>query len=417
MVTKIEGESEVLYDGGLNRKQLVRWRNSLFIIFALCGIGISSWAARIPAVADALHANTQQVGILLFGIAVGSIVGLTAGGHIVARIGAPATIAWGLTIGAIGFSVAGVGTVVGPSFLAVFIGLVFFGSAMGMCEVPMNVSGAAQERVARRSIMPIFHAFFSFGTMIGSGLAALAELWQIPLVAHIGFIAVFQVIMVQVAVRGLQSEQIVPDGEDALPDDHPSKTFRGRMSAWTNPLTLLIGLIVLGMAFAEGSANDWLAFAMVHGHGVDHATGAVVFGIFVTAMTAGRLLGVRLLDRYGRVPVLRGSALLAAVGLCIVIFVPNVPIAIVGVVLWGLGSALGFPVGMSAAADDPKMAAARVSAVATIGYFAFLVGPPLIGFLGQQFGILNALLSVLALVLVSGSVAYAARVRSGRPVG
>ena len=126
-------------------------------------------------------------------------------------------------------------------------------------------------------------------------------------------------------------------------------------------------------------------------------------------MTAGRLLGVVLLDRFGRVPVLRASALLSALGLLIVIFVPNAWLATIGVVMWGLGSALGFPVGMSAAADDPRTAAARVSAVATIGYFAFLVGPPLIGFLGEQVGILNALLVVLVLVGVSGIVSPAAR--------
>lgn len=183
---------------------------------------------------------------------------------------------------------------------------------------------------------------------------------------------------------------------------------------WRDSRTLLIGLIVLGMAFAEGSANDWLALAMVDGHGVDNATGAIVLGVFVTAMTVGRLLGVLVLDRYGRVPVLRASAVLATVGLLIVIFVPSAWIATIGVVLWGLGSALGFPVGMSAAADDPKTAAARVSAVATIGYCAFLVGPPLIGFLGEHIGLLHGLLVVLVLVALAGAVSQAAR--KPRPV-
>jgi len=148
---------------------------------------------------------------------------------------------------------------------------------------------------------------------------------------------------------------------------------------------------------------------MVDGHGVDNATGAMVFGIFVTAMTVGRVGGVYLLDRFGRVPVLRVSAVFAAVGLVVVIFSPFPWLAGVGVVLWGLGSALGFPVGMSAAADDPRNAAARVSAVATIGYLAFLVGPPLVGFVGEQVGLLNALLMVLALVAVAGIVSPAAR--------
>jgi cyanate permease len=91
------------------------------------------------------------------------------------------------------------------------------------------------------------------------------------------------------------------------------------------------------------------------------------------------------------------------------IFVPVFWIEIVGVVLWGLGASLGFPVGMSAAADDPQKAAARVSAVATIGYCAFLVGPPVIGFLGNEFGILHALLLVLILAALAGFVSFAAR--------
>jgi len=107
--------------------------------------------------------------------------------------------------------------------------------------------------------------------------------------------------------------------------------------------------------------------------------------------------------------VLRATAVLAVIGLLIVIFGPNIYIASVGVALWGLGASLGFPVGMSAAADDPKTAAARVSAVATIGYFAFLVGPPVIGLLGQEFGLLRALLVVLVLVVIAGVVSGAAR--------
>jgi cyanate permease len=126
-------------------------------------------------------------------------------------------------------------------------------------------------------------------------------------------------------------------------------------------------------------------------------------------MTVGRLTGVRVLDRFGRVPVLRATAVLAAVGLLLFIFVPVFWIDMVGVVFWGLGASLGFPVGMSAAADDPRRAAARVSAVASIGYLAFLVGPPTIGFLGNQFGILNALLLVLVLVAMAGTVSFAAR--------
>ena len=397
---------------GLSRPQVVAWRNALFVIFGLCGLSMASWASRIPAVKQALQVSTSSMGILIFGIAAGSIVGLLASSHVIARIGARRTIAVVLTVGAIGFAVAGFGVSIGPSYAVVMIGLIVFGSMFSICDVAMNLQGAVNERVLGRSIMPVFHAFFSFGTVIGAALGAAAEAIRLPIVVHLLIVALVFAAGALVASRFLQSEHVIEE-QSVAHDDH-SKTWQGRLSIWRDPRTLIIGLIVLGMAFTEGSANDWLALAMVDGHDTTKATGALVLGIFVASMTVGRLAGVSLLDRYGRVPVLRGSAVLAAIGLIMVIFVPTLWISIVGVVFWGLGASLGFPVGMSAAADDPKTAAARVSAVATIGYFAFLVGPPLIGFLGQHVGLLHALLVVLVLVALAGLASGAAREPSVR---
>ncbi|MBU1587130.1 MAG: MFS transporter [Actinobacteria bacterium] len=393
----------------LTRPQIVAWRNAVFAIFVLPGIAISSWVARLPAARDALEVGPAQVGFLIFGIAAGSIVGLLASSHIVARFGARATIAGGMIANALGLAIAGFGATFGPSFAVAFAGLLVFGAAAGCTDVAMNISGAANERALGRAIMPVFHAFFSFGTMIGAGLGALAEALGVPIALHLGLIAVIMIVGTLVTRPFVQDEHVLGDDGEPVPDDDHSKTWRGRLAIWKDPRTILIGVLVLGAAFAEGSANDWLAIAMVDGHGVSNATGALVFGIFVTAMTVGRLTGVFLLDKFGRVPVLRGSFLLASAGLLVVIFVPNPYIAMGGAVLWGLGSALGFPVGMSAAADDPRTAAARVSAVATIGYFAFLVGPPVIGLIGEHTGVLRALLVVLVLCAVGAIVAGGAR--------
>jgi predicted MFS family arabinose efflux permease len=97
----------------------------------------------------------------------------------------------------------------------------------------------------------------------------------------------------------------------------------------------------------------------------------------------------------------RLSAVVALVGLVLVVFGTLLPVAMLGAVLWGAGAALGFPVGMSAAADDPARSAARVSVVASIAYTAFLAGPPLIGFLGDQVGVLRALTTVAGLLVVA----------------
>lgn len=395
-----------VYPAGLNHGQVVAWRNGIFAIFAVCGIGIASWMARIPAVKDALDINTAQVGVLILGIAVGSITGLFAASHVIASFGTRRSMAWCLIAGPLGLALAGVGVTVGQQFWVVFVGLAIFGAGMSVCDVAMNLSGAVNERILGRTIMPVFHAFFSFGTMIGAGLGAAAEFAQVPIAVQAAVVSAVMVVAGLLGVMSTQSESVL---QADSPDEDHGTTWRERLGVWRDPRTLLIGVIVLGMAFAEGSANDWLSLTMVEGHGVDKSTGALVFGVFVTAMTIGRLAGVRILDRFGRVPVLRASAALAIIGLLMVIFVSTPWIAVVGVVLWGLGSALGFPTGMSAAADDPRTAAARVSAVATIGYSAFLVGPPLIGFLGEQFGLLNALLVVLVLIVIAGAVSHAAR--------
>jgi len=192
----------------------------------------------------------------------------------------------------------------------------------------------------------------------------------------------------------------------------PSRTERGEarspLRAWTEPRTLLIGLFVFAAAFTEGTGNDWLGVAMIDGYGAAPALGSLTLAVFLTAMTLGRWFGPGLLDRRGRVPTVRILGVTALAGLALVVYGQSVLIAMAGAALWGLGTALGFPVGMSAAGDDPRYAAGRVSVVATVGYVAFLAGPPLIGFLGQEVGTLRALTVTAGLValglLVSGAI-------------
>lgn len=388
------------------------WRNAVFVIFAGSGVFAASMAARIPTISLTLGLSTAQVGLLLFGIAVGSISGLLAAGHVVSTISAKNTIILTFLLAGIGITGAAFAIAVLHSFALSFAGLIVFGLALASCDVAMNISGAANEQALGRSIMPVYHGFFSLGTIVGAGIGTGAEALHIPLQLHITVVSIVLIVAVLLATRYL-----LPEGIDHASDGapHPPSTWRSRLAIWKEPRTILIGLIVLGMAFTEGSSNDWLSYAMVRGHGSTRATGALVYSIFVTAMTIGRLSGNRFLDRWGRVPVLRATAALAAVGLLLFIFVPLYWVEIVGVVLWGLGASLGFPVGMSAAADDPRKAAARVSAVATIGYCAFLVGPPAIGYLGNQFGILNALLLVLVLAALAGVVSFAARTPADAP--
>ncbi|WP_275558014.1 MFS transporter [Streptomyces sp. 5-6(2022)] len=132
-------------------------------------------------------------------------------------------------------------------------------------------------------------------------------------------------------------------------------------------------------------------------------------------MTVGRFVGGRFVDRYGRAAALCASAVVGAVGIALVILVDNQAVAAVAAVLWGIGASLGFPVALSAAGDSGDNSAARVSLAATVGYVAFLVGPPSLGHLGEQFGLRNALLVVLILVVAASFVTPAARTAHPAP--
>jgi hypothetical protein len=141
--------------------------------------------------------------------------------------------------------------------------------------------------------------------------------------------------------------------------------------AWREPRTLLIGVLVLCFAFTEGTANDWLAVALVDGHGTSEAVGALGFACFVSSMTVCRAAAGSLLSRFGRPLVLRASARSASVGCCWWCFGPALPFGRRRAPCCGEPEPRsGFPVGMSAAADDPHGAAVRVSVVSSIGYTA-----------------------------------------------
>ena len=386
----------------LSRSEVIGWRNAVFVVFALAGFAVASWLSRVPAVRDELAVSTSVLGFVLLGLAVGSMFGLSASSGVIERFGAARGLMLAVVATVIGLPVAAIGSALSSPVLT-FAGLAVFGFGNGMWDVAMNVSGAANERALGRAVMPLFHAAFSLGTVVGVGIGSLAEALRVPVIVHVSAAAVLVFVVAAIATRWFRSERTMEPQHEARPD------WRERLRVWREPRTLLIGLLVLGMAFAEGSANDWLPLAMVDGHGLQNDQGAVVLGVFLAAMTIGRLAGVVLLNRFGRIPVLRTAAVLAVIGLALVIFGPTPAIAIVGSVIWGLGASLGFPVGMSAAADDARMASARVSVVATIGYLAFLAGPPLIGILGDQVGLLHALLVVVVLVVISGLVSGAAR--------
>jgi fucose permease len=381
--------------------RLRRARVAVTVAFAVNGLVFASWISRVPALRDAFDLSGAQLGALLLCVSAGAVAALPSAGPVVHRIGAARTVAGGSALVAVGLVAAGLGIVTDAVVLS-GAGLVVVGAGTGMWDVAMNVEGAEVERRLGLPIMPRLHGWFSVGSVLGAGAGALAAWTGLPLSAQMLIVGPLNLLVVTVAARSFLLHG--PAARDA-----GTRTSSGVGRAWREPRILLVGLMTLGFAFTEGSANDWLAVALVDGFGASEAVGAAGFAVFVSAMTAGRLFGGPLIERWGRVPVLRVSALTSLAGLALVFVGDALPLALAGSVLWGLGAALGFPAGISAAADDPALAAARVSVVSSIAYTAFLAGPPLIGPLSDAVGMPAALVVVAAALALSLATAGAAR--------
>ncbi len=367
--------------------------------FMGAGFAFASWASRIPQYRDHLHLDPGGLGLVLFAIATGSIVALPLAGPIVSRFGSRAVVtAMALLLGVAMMTMAA-GYLIG--LVPVVLGLFLFGFANGMWDVAMNVQGAVVERLLGRSVMPRYHAGFSLGTVAGALIGAVMVALDLPVTAHLAVIGV--VVSGGVAI---QTRSFVADMHD---QEEASQPAARALDAWREPRTVLIGIFVLAFAFAEGTGNDWIGVALIDGYHAPKAVGTLAFAVFLTAMTTGRWFGPAVLDRYGRVPACRTLAVLATAGLALFVFGAVLPLAFAGALLWGLGTSLGFPVGMSAGADEPRLAPARVSVIASIGYCAFLGGPPLIGFLGDHITVLRALLAVAVLLALATMIAGATR--------
>jgi predicted MFS family arabinose efflux permease len=390
---------------------------AVYFAFIMCGFSMASWASRIPQIRDALGLTPSRLGLVLLAIAVGSIASLLLAGQIVAHFGSRRTVTAMAALLGVALSGAGLGYHAGVP--TVIVALFLFGFANGAWDVAMNVQGAMVERKLGKAIMPRYHAGFSVGTVAGALVGAAVVALQLSVTWHLIISAVLVAVVVMVSVQ-----QFLPDDDGTEPAVEPSQggpelykepePYREKetglartLATWREPRTLVIGVFVLAFAFTEGAGIDWISVAMIDGYGTTAAVGTLAFALFLAAMTVGRWFGPGLLDRYGRVPVVRVLAGVSLVGLLLFIFGQSTLVAFIGALLWGLGASLGFPVGMSAAADDPARAAPRVSVVASIGYCAFLGGPPLVGFLGDHITVLKGLIAVGVLLGISVMLASA----------
>ncbi len=417
------------YADSPEKRSASRWTTGILVVFMLLGIGFGSWLSRLPAVRDHLSASTLEMSVFGLVLALGAVTGLVLSGRSVTRLGPRRTLAIGVLAQALAMPAATILFWTGATVPAV-VCLAVFGFSFSTCDVAMNVSGAAAERALGKPRMPLLHAGYSMGSVSAMGLGALAEAARIPVPIHLSVLFALIAAGVLLALRPVPRDEhaavhgtsretspriTTHTGPVRIADAPDRAALRppSRYNPWRDPRVLLIGVVAMSMSLAEGTASDWLPLALADGRGFSNAAAALTLGAFFVSMTLTRICGSWVLNRLGRIVVLRGGALLVIIGLVVVILVPFGPASVVGAVLWGVGCAFGFPVSISAAADDPATAVRSVAAVSAIAYTAFLLGPMMIGFLGEHFGLLDAFWPLVVFSALTLVFAGAARERSG----
>ena len=393
------------------RPELARWRLAITAAFGLGGITISAWGPRLPAIKASLDVGTATIGLLLAGATVGSILGLLGSTPLMHRLGGRRAVAGAILLIAAAMTLMGVALIVG-SVPLLAVAFVVTGAGIGTCDVLINVEGAAVERAAGRTLMPGMHAAWSIGAAVGSGIgAACAALGITPAGQFIGE-AVF------IGAAALAVAAGIPRGQRAPAEQAPRERgarLRQWLRGWLNLQLLLIGLVMLGVELGEGSANSWLTLAVRNNHGQTAAVAALFFTAFAAAEGLTRIFAGPVVDRLGRVAAIRLTTALGLIGIVTFILAGNRWVVLLGVVLWAVGVSMGFPLGMSAAAESGPDPAARISVVASIGYFANLAGPPAIGGLAQSAGLLNSLWLIAALFVAAFAAAGSLRPRPSAP--
>ncbi|WP_170225081.1 MFS transporter [Nocardioides albertanoniae] len=365
------------------------------VAFATNGLLSATFISRIPALRDSLGLSNSAVGLMLLAMGIGSVSALPLAGGLVMRWGAARVVRRCAVLSAAALSLVAISGAWLEQVWLVALFLVAYGVGYGVWDVAMNVEGAAVERRGGKTLMPQLHAMWSVGTVLG-GLLGIALVGTVPTVWHIAGVAALALALCWWGTAGFLPAEMAPEGHSPR---------RELIAAWRSPHTLLLGLMVLAFAAAEGSANDWVSLAMIDGYDVSHRVGVACYAAFVLCMSIARFAGAKVIDRVGRQPVLVTSAGLAGAGILLAVFAGSFELALVGIALWGFGAALGFPLGISIAADDETRAAARVSVVSTLAYGAFLGFPPILGAVGDQLGTLRALLVVAFLMLPAAALA------------
>lgn len=346
------------------------YRLAVACFFFLAGICFASWASRIPDFKQQLQLSDAALGSILFALPVGSMLSLPVSGWLVAHWGSKkamllGAIAYPFVLFLIGYS----STI--PQLVVLLFCFGLFGNLM---NISVNTQAIGVEALYGRSVMASFHGVWSAAGFTGAAIGAFMVSRQIIPFHHFGFIAVAMILLGLVMQRFTLS--------------HDSRSESQPLFAKPDSFLIKLGLIAFSCMACEGTMFDWSGVYFQKVVQAPKELTTLGYAAFMCTMAGGRFLGDWLVTKLGSKKMLELSGLTICVGLLLAVIFPNIVMATIGFLLVGMGVSSVVPLVYGQAGKQKTMLpGVALAAVSTIGFLGFLLGPPLIGFIAQAFGL------------------------------
>lgn len=370
-VYKAKGKYKKTYrDAKQSYLNRIRWGVSLFY-FGM-GLCFSSWASRIPTIKAALHLSDGELGTILFALPVGQLMMMVFSGKLVTRFGSHRTLPLAILLYA--FSLTNIGLAQNSWQLA--LGLACFGISGNLTNISVNTQGVYTEGLFRRTIMSSFHGMWSLagftGALVGLGMLAL------EITTYLHFVIVSLVVLTLV---GVNFKYLIKAKEKVRPEK--KKRFRK-----PDKSLVLLGVIGFCSMASEGIMFDWSG---VYFKDIVKAPGSLIvvgYTSFMIMMASGRFLGGYLIDKFGRKTVMQISGVMISAGLYLAVIFPYIIPCTLAFMIVGLGVSTVIPTLYSIAGKHPTIPTGEaLTAVSSVSFLGFLMGPPVIGHISELFGL------------------------------
>ncbi|MBD8078256.1 MFS transporter [Cellulosimicrobium arenosum] len=344
-------------------------RTATTAAYAVQGTGFAVVLTSIPGYKDRLGMGDDVVTLVVLGVCVCAGLGSALSGAVSARRGSRAVVVGGLLLAAIGIAGAGAA----PTWPLFFAALGAYGLALGSVDAAMNMQGIDVERAYGRSLLASFYAGNAAGGVLGAlvvsgaALVGLGQAVALPLVAVLVAIAALVLGPRLVPVRGVPDDARAVDpptdpgaGHGRSVDRSPAQPGAAAVRVAAGTVALL-GLAMVAFPVADSAVSSWSATFLRDVLAASAAAAPLGYAAYQAALIVSRLAGDGLVERLGRVRVVRLGGLLGVVGFAVVALAPGWPVAVVGLALTGLGLGVVAPLAFSAAGDRARevVAAAR----------------------------------------------------------